>query len=158
MTNAQRKIIKYNKVTSTTNGLAFTVLEQRFDSSDAVNVHGMRCSMTASPFGPDETLIGRWYVCMLPPSIISDILVFNAWKDNLGSFADANDFTESSELIWGSGPIQCTDHTPFKEEFAPRTSRTVQKGSGLFLLMVVDEVSGVIDNFDLTAQFSLFTS
>jgi len=158
MTNVQRKTIVYNKFTLTTTGLAFSAIEERFESSDAVNVHGLRASITAAPFGPDEHLIGRWYVVMLPPSVAADIAIFNAWKANLATPALANAFTESSELIWGSGIIHCSDQTPYHEEFAPKTSRTVQKGSALFIIVTVDEVSGVVDDFDITTQLSLFTS
>ena len=158
MTNPQRKIIKASRQTSNQTELAVNFNTITFDSSDAVNVHGVNISIGVSPAGPDETLVGRWYVIVMPPSIAGDATTLNAWVDQLDTIALANTHLESSEFVWGAGTIMCAEQSTFQHTFSPKTSRNVKKGATIFVVVVADAISGVIDDWDFSAMTSLFTS
>ncbi len=156
--NTQRKRILSFNVTSNLTGIAATTTSMPFDDDASVNVHGVNITMGVTPFGPDETLIGRWYVVILPNSIESDVALRNAWISNLNTTALANVALDSSEFIWGAGTILCSDKSVFNLTFAPSTSRNVKKGGRLRVIFVADAISGVIDDWDSAATISLFTS
>ncbi len=158
MANPQRKRIVSATSSTAVTGVALIVGSVPYDDAPAVNVHGLRVTLGVSPFGPDETLLGRWYVVNLPPSINSDVALRNAWLANLNTVALANPFLESTEFVWGSGGILCAEQSTFEMTFAPSTTRNMQKGSELYLIVVADAISGVIDDWDAVSMITQFTS
>ena len=156
--NPQNKRIFSGRIDVALTATAFNVAAILLDKADAVNVHGVNITMGATPFGPDESFVGRWYVAMLPPSIVSDAATLATWIANLDTIAAANSFLESTDLIWGAGSIVCAEQSTFQHTFAPRTSRNAKNGSLLVVIMVADVISGVIDDWDAAATLSIFTS
>jgi len=154
----QRKRIQSARFSSSATEAAAIVLQVPFRDAPSVNVHGLNVTMGATPFGPDETLIGRWYVLILPSSIDLDVAIRNAWIANLDTIAEANVHLNATEFVWGAGTILCGEQSTFQHTFAPKTSRNVTKDSTLYVVFVVDAVSGAIDNYDVAATASLFTS
>ena len=128
------------------------------DSGPAVNIHGLNVTMGVSPAGPDETLVGRWYVVLLPPSVGSDQNIRDAWFANLNTISSANDTLANSEFIWGAGSIVCGEQSTFQHTFSPKSSRNAKAGARLAVIFVADAVSGAIDNWDSAATLSYFTS
>jgi len=156
--NVQRKRIQHGRFDVNNVELALFVANVLFDDTQAVNVHGVNITMACSPRGPDETLVGRWYVVMMPDAIAGDVNVRNAWLANLNNISDANDALQTVDYVWGAGSIVCGEQSTFQHTFSPGTSRNVKKGSQLFVIMVADAISGVLDNWDAAATVSLFTS
>lgn len=157
--NTQRKRIKHNIFTSNVTENAQLVVTMPFTDSASVNIHGLNVSMGMSPFGPDETAIGRWYVILLPASIANNTALRAEWVDNLNTTALANTFLASAgKEIWGAGQFICSSESPWLHTFKPSTSRNVENEGELFVIMTVDQVSGVVDDYDLCATINLFTS
>ena len=154
----QRKRILCQRVSTTAIELTTTIVKMDFVDAPAVNIHGVNITMGWSPFGPDETLVGRWYVLNLPPSIAGGVTLLNQWLANLATISLANDFTDSNEFIWGSGSVVCAEQSTFQHTFSPKTSRNMKKDSSLLVVFVADAISGVIDNWDGAATISLFSS
>ena len=67
-------------------------------------------TMGVSPRGPDETLVGRWYVVVLPRSVVEDSAVRNLWIAQLNLITTANDVLKNSEFVWGSGSFIAGKH------------------------------------------------
>jgi len=155
----QRKRIKTANFSSSTLEIAVPVVSMVFDASQGVNVHGLRCTMGMSPFGPDETLLGRWYVVLLPASIAADVTLRNEWISNLNTQTSANTFLDTApQEVWGAEQVLCAEQSVYLEHFIPGTTRNAKKNDELFVIMVVDAISGVVDNFDVSAMINLFTS
>ncbi len=156
--NVQRKRIAQLRITSVSTALATVIVSIDFDDGQAVNVHGLNVSMGASPNGPDETFVGRWYVVNLPPSIVSDSSLLSDWIANLNTLTGANTALDTAEFVWGAGTIMCAEQSTFQHTFNPSTSRNMKHGSRLSLIMVADAISGVVDDWDGSGVISLFTS
>ena len=156
--NAQRKQIQSSRQFVGVTETALIIVNIQFDSSNAGNVHGLNVSMGASPAGPDETMVGRWYLAILPRSIYEDVTTRNQWISQLDTIALANAALLSSEFIWGAGSFVCGEQSTFYEKFAPKTSRNVKEGSTMVLIMVADAISGVVDDWDSAGTISLFVS
>jgi len=155
---AQRKRIFHARVVQNVTEIATIVGVTTFDADNAVNVHGVNISIGMSPFGPDETLVGRWYVLMLPRSVNNDAALRAAWIANLNTIALANTHLNGTDMVWGAGSIVCAEQSTFQHTFSPKTSRNMQNGSALVIVVVADAVSGVIDDWDAATTTSLFTS
>jgi len=156
--NVQRKTIISGLQSLSATEIALEILTKRFDDAPSVNIHGLQITMGMSPFGPDETLIGRWYVILLPPSVAKDATIRAEWIENLNTISSSNEHLDASEFVWGAGSILCAEQSVFNLTFAPKTSRNAPIGSRLIVVMVADRVSGVVDNWDGVATMSMFTS
>ena len=156
--NVQRKRIKTTRVGSSITELATDAGQIVFTDAPAVNLHGVHIDIGMSPFGPDESLEGRWYVAIIPKTIASDAGLFVDWLAKYNTVSEANTFLNSSEFIWGSGAFICAEQAPFNTHFAPKTSRNLSEGSALVVIVVADAVSGVVDNWDAVSHVTLFTS
>ena len=156
--NVQRKRIQTGRTDNNVTEIPILTTNMSFDDAQAVNVHGVNITMGVTPAGPDETLVGRWYVAMLPSAVAGDTAVRSAWLANFNTITTANDFLDSSEYIWGTGSIVCGEQSTFQHTFNPNTSRNVMNGAQLFVFFVADAVSGVVDDWDAAATISLFTS
>jgi len=155
----QRKRIKTANFSSSTLEVAVPVVSMVFDASQGVNIHGLRCTIGFSPFGPDETLLGRWYVVLLPASIAQDVTLRNEWISNLNTQTTANTFLDTTPIeVWGADQVLCAEQSVYLQTFAPASTRNAKKNDELFVITVVDAVSGVVDNFDVSAAINLFTS
>ena len=154
----ERKRIASARGVSNQTELAFLVTTMEFDAAQAVNIHGLNVTMGMTPVGPDESLVGRWYVVLLSNSIASDATLRNAWIANLNTVDLANVALSSSEFVWGAGSIVCAEQSTFQHSFSPKSSRNAKNGAELFVIMVADAISGVIDDHDMAATISLFTN
>jgi len=156
--NPQTKIIQSNRIDVAVTEIFVPIASVLFDDAPAVNIHGVNITLGATPFGPDESFIGRWYVYLLPPSVAEDLTVRNAWIANLNTIALANVALDNSQFIWGGGSIVCGEQSTFQHTFSPKTSRNAKKGSLLQVGIVADVISGVIDDWDGAATISCFAS
>jgi len=133
------------------------IVSYTFDEAASFNIHGLRVTIGASPAGPDETMVGRWYLVLLPNSVAEDSTTFNAWTTQLDTIAKANVALEHAEFIWGSGSFVIGEQSTLQETFAPRTTRNAKKGYQLTLFIVADAISGVIDDWDSAGSMTFFT-
>jgi len=156
--NPQRKRISSSRQSVNQTEEAITVVNLSFDDAPAVNVHGVNITLGVSPFGPDETLVGRWYVAVLPPSIENDATILSAWLDNLNTISLANAFLATADYIWGAGSIVVGEQSTFQLTFNPKTSRNINKGGRIRVIAVADAISGVADDWDSAGTISCFST
>ena len=157
MTPQNKTIVSARKDVNVTE-IASTNATHTFDGASSVNIHGLNVTIGVSPRGPDETLVGRWYVVLLPKSVASEQAIRNAWIEELNTIAGANEHLTNSEFVWGAGSIVSGEQGPFDVTFSPKSSRNAKQGSQLFVLLVADAISGVVDDWDSASTMSFFTS
>jgi len=157
---SQRKRIAFNQAGSNQISTPIITASMQFDDAASMNVHGVNVSIGIYPLGgadPGEGMKGRWYVVMLPKSIVSDPDVLNPWIANLGTTALIDAHFESAPMVWGSGAFACHNTTPYNTTFSPRTSRNIENGSALLVISVADDIDGLIDDWRSTAHITAFT-
>ena len=155
---SQNKVIQSARLDVNVTEVATINSIRVFEESSGINMHGLIVTMGASPAGPDETLVGRWYVALLPKSLSDDIALRNAWLAQLNTIALANGVLDRAEFILGAGSIVCAEQSTFQETFKLGTSRNVSPGSTLMVIFVADAISGVIDDWDSASTMVFFTS
>ena len=92
------------------------------DEGPSVNIHGIHYCFSIEPENADANSNGYWIVYCLPAGVIT------ASTDLPQSFADL-DNEDFLPYVWGVGCWTASNQAPFHYEFAPRTSRTCQKGA-----------------------------
>jgi len=133
------------------------IVDMGINDVNKVNIHGLHITMGCAPVDPEEVFLGRWYVVLLPNSIAHTAATESAWLAELSTVSLANNHLSASSFVWGSGSIICSDATPFNLTFKPSTTRNAQKGSRLYLLMVADDITGILDNWGAVATMTFFT-
>ena len=156
--NVQRKRLNHGTVDSTALFSPQVVASIQFIDAPKVNIHGVNVTIGAMPVGADETMRGRFYVVVLPKSIVSDATTFGTWIQNLGTSGSISDHIDGSSMVWGSIAYCAGTLEPFNWTFAPKTSRNMGEGSGIFVIAVMDSLSGIIDSWEATSNISLFSS
>jgi len=156
--NVQQKQLVTSRIVSSAVGEATIVVFKNFLDAPAVNVHGLTVTFGVTPAGPDESFLGRWYLCNLPHSIVDDTGILNDWIDNLDDLTTTNNHLESTTMVWGAGSFTCAEQSTFQHTFSPKTSRNMQRGSGLYLIVVADAISGVLDDWDANGMLTYFIS
>ena len=155
---AQRKVIRTNRIAFALTSQHIVLLDKTFDNSSSMNMHGLRVSMGATPAGPDESMLGRWYLALVPNTVAHDPVVLLDWLTNFNGVSVANDATESAQFILASGAFTCAEQSTFQHEVALKTSRNVSAGDHLMFFMVADAISGVIDDWDANVMWTYFIS
>jgi len=157
----QRKRIAFNQAGSNQISSPIITASMQFSDAASMNVHGLNISIGVYPLGgadPGESMKGRWYVVMLPKSIVSDPSVLDPWIANLGTSALLDAHFESAPLVWGSGAFACHNTTPYNVDFHPTTSRNAENGSALLVICVADDIDGLLDDWRSIAHITAFTS
>ena len=103
------------------------------DESASVNVHGLRACGSIEPENADANANGFWIVYCLPAQVINLL-------DLPQNFAqlDNEDFLP---YVWGCGCWTASNQAPYHFEFAPKTSRTCQKGARIVTVVVKSGIS-----------------
>ncbi len=154
----QRKTIIAGRQQTNQTETAIAAVSLQFDDQDAINIHGLNVTGGASPFGPDETIVGRWYVVLMNPAMAESTIMRNQYITNLDTIASANQQLDSTDTCWGSGTFVAHEAAPFILNFSPKSSRNAKRNSRLLVIFVADAISGVVDDWDLAATISCFTS
>jgi len=101
-------------------GVANNYIDIDFEHSTEVNVHNFRVNTSVEPEDADANCNGIWAVWVLPGGVIQNADL----PLNFGSFGN-EDF---APYLWGMGVFTASNQTPATWEFAPKTSRNVQRG------------------------------
>ena len=105
------------------------------DEQSAVNVHGLRFCGSIEPENTDANANGFWILYCFPASIIQPD---NNFLPSTFSTLDDEDFLP---YVWGVGCWTASNQAPYHFEFAPRTSRTCQKGARILGAIVKTGIS-----------------
>ena len=130
--NPQRRLIDASSNSIANNTNANNILE--FDEADAINAHGLRVCGSIEPENVDANANGFWVVYCFPSSII------NTTTDLPESFSEL-DNKDINPYVWGIGCWTASNQAPYHFEFAPRTSRTCQRGARIVVQIRTTGVS-----------------
>ncbi len=107
-----------------------------FIHDTVVNVHGYRASFSIEPEVADANSNGIAAIWVLPGGVIQNADMPNSY----GLFGDE----KFAPYLWGLIPWTASNQTPFTWEFAPKTSRNIQRdGRILFQIFVQGTTSGL---------------
>ena len=112
-------------------GLSNNFIDIEFDKGQSINIHGYRCMVTIEPEDADANANGMIAVYVLPGGLIQNADL----PSNLGEFGDDDTL---GAYTWGITPWAASNQTPFKWEFAPGTSRNMQAGGRIVLVIRID--------------------
>ncbi len=104
------------------------------DEGPSVNIHGIHLCFSIEPENADANANGFWILYCLPAGVITNS------TDLPANFADL-DNEDFLPYVWGVGCWTASNQAPFHYEFAPRTSRTCQKGARILSIVNVSGVS-----------------
>jgi len=121
----QRRRLDAETYSNTTLNSRADKAEIELDESASVNVHGLRYCGSIEPENADANANGFWLLLCLPAGIITPTTQMP------GSFAEL-DNENFLPYVWGVGCWTASNQAPYHFEFAPRTSRTCQKGARIY--------------------------
>ena len=139
--NPQRRLISVTTDQISVGNEEFNTLN--LDESASVNLHGLHTCFSIEPENGDANANGFWVVYCLPSQVIT------ATSDLPQSVASLNS-DEYNAYVWGIGCWTASNQAPFHYEFAPRTSRTCQKGARIVLQILVEGVSAGLVRINTT--------
>ena len=132
--NTQRRRLNAESTSSTSLNVVGThQLEVELSEGPAVNVHGLRYCGSIEPENADANANGFWLCLCLP----ADVIQAGDLPNNF-NVLDNEDFLP---YVWGVGCWTASNQAPYHFEFAPRTSRTCQKGARIFAYVLVNGLS-----------------
>ena len=113
------------EVATGSSSLGVSFIDMAFEHGTAVNIHGFRCSVAIEPEDADANANGIMAVYVLPGELIQN----SDLPQNFGAFGNE----DVAPYLWGMIPWACSNQTPFLWEFAPKTSRNMQRGGRIVL-------------------------
>ena len=148
VTNGNTMDKRRTEVSTGTAGLSINYIDIAFDKGQAVNIHGYRCNVCIEPQDADANSNGILGIYVLPAGVIqnADLPI------TYGQFGDE----KFAPYLWGLKPWCATNQTPFDWEFAPKTSRNMQSGGRIVLVIRIEGQSAGLSRMN-TSQ-TCFTS
>ena len=111
-------------------GISQNYIDIGFDKGQALNIHGYRCNVAIEPEDGDANANGIIGIYVLPGGTIKNADLPNTY----GTFGD-EDF---APYLWALKPWAASNQTPFIWEFAPKTSRNMQSGGRIVLIIRIE--------------------
>ncbi len=121
------------EVATGTPGVGNSFIDINFDSGTAVNIHGFRAMIALEPQDAGANANGAIGIYVLPGGTIQNSDLPVAY----GTFGN-EDF---APYLWGMTPWIASNETPTLWEFAPKTSRNMQRGGRIVLDLRVEGIS-----------------
>ena len=135
--------------TSSSNpGISSNFIDVDFLDGTVINVHGYRAMVALEPEADNANSSGFWAVWVLPGGVIQN----SDLPTTLGNLGN-EDF---APYIWGVGLFAVSNQSPFVIEFAPKTSRNIQRGGRIVLEVVISGLTA--GNMSLDTLQTMFTS
>jgi len=122
------------EVSSSQPGVSHNYVDMEFSNDTVVNVHGFRALISMEPQDADANCNGMIAIWVLPGGLIQNADL----PQNYGSFGDE----DNAPYLWGLIPFNASNQTPGEWEFAPATSRNIQRGGRIVLQVFIQGVSG----------------
>ncbi len=129
-------------------GISTNFIDVDFLDGTVVNVHGYRAMATIEPEVADANANGQWAVWVLPGGMVQN----SDLPTSIGTLADE----DRAPYLWGVGLWVASNQNPATIEFAPKTSRNIQRGGRIvFQILIAGITSG---NVSLDTFQTMFTS
>ena len=120
-------------------------IDVALENDTVVNVHGYRCMFAIEPQDGGANANGIWAVWVLPGGVIQNADLPTTY----GAFGN-EDF---APYLWGYGPFIASNETPQIVEFAPKTSRNIQRGGRIVLQVFIAGISAGLARLNTTQTF-----
>jgi len=134
MSKQKRRI----EVATGTSGVANNYIDIDFEHSTEINVHNFRMMSSVEPEIGDANCNGIWAVWVLPSGLVQN-------ADLPTSFGAFGDDSKYGAYLWGMGVFTASNQTPATWEFAPKTSRNIQRdGRIVYHLLFAGVSSGLV--------------
>ncbi len=118
-----------------------------FPQGQAVNLHGFRVEFITEPEDADANANGAWGVYVLPGGVIQN-------SDLPQTSADMGN-EKFAPYLWGTGVWASANQTPSHTEFAPKSTRNLQEGARVVLIIVMSGVSaGLVRHRSIITGFT----
>jgi len=111
--------------TGTPGANSVSFIDVEFDHDTVVNVHGYRAMVSIEPQDADANANGFIGIYVLPGGVITN----SDLPSTAGEFGDE----DLAPYLWGITPWNASNQTPYHFEFAPKSSRNVQRGGRIVL-------------------------
>jgi len=129
-------------------GLSNNFIDVDFLDGTVVNVHGYRAIVSIEPQDAGANANGFIAVWVLPGGLVQNTDLPNS----IGALGD-EDF---APYLWGVELWAASNETPYHWEFAPKTSRNIQRGGRIVLMVDVTGISAGL--VSLNTLQTMFTS
>ena len=136
------------EVSSSQPGVSHNYVDMEFEHDTVVNCHGFRALISMEPQDTDANCNGMIAIWVLPGGLIQNADL----PQNYGAFGDE----DNALYLWGLIPFNASNQTPGEWEFAPQTSRNIQRGGRIVLQVFIQGVSGGLVR--LNTVLTCFTS
>jgi len=129
-------------------GLSINYIDIDFTKGQSINIHGYRAEVAIEPEDADANCNGMIAIYVLPGGIIQNADLPNT----IGTMGDE----DTAPYLWGIHPFAATNQTPHQWVFAPKTSRNMQAGGRIVLVIRIEGQSAGLTRM-VTSQ-TCFTS
>ena len=136
MVKSKRRI----EVSTSTPGISHNYIDVDFTDDTVVNLHGYRALVAIEPQDADANSNGMIAVWVLPGGVIQN----GDLPATYGSFGDE----KYSPYLWAMVPWTASNQTPFHWEFAPKSTRNMQRGSRIVLHIYVQGISAGLNRLN----------
>ncbi len=135
------------EVSESNPGLSNNFIDVDFLDGTVVNVHGYRAIVSIEPQDADANANGFIAVWVLPGGVIQN----GDLPTTIGTLGN-EDF---APYLWGVELWAASNQTPYHWEFAPKTSRNMQRGSRIVLEVDISGLSaGLVSLNTLQTMFT----
>ena len=119
--------------TGTPGAASTSFIDVDFEHGTVVNVHGYRAMVAIEPQDADANANGFCAVYVLPGGIVQN----SDLPTGVGDFGNE----DIAPYLWGIVPWVASNQTPWHWEFAPKTTRNVQRGGRIVLEVFINGLS-----------------
>ena len=130
------------EVTSSAPGISNNFIDLEFLDDAMVNLHGYIAQFAAEPQDADANCNGIWAVWVLPGGVIGNTDLPSTY----GSFGNE----DYSQYLWGMGPFQASNQTPYHMIFQPKGTRNMARDSRVVLQVFIQGVSAGLVRLNTT--------
>jgi len=132
-----KKNLRRIEVSTSEPGISNNFIDLQFLNDAMVNFHGYHCQFDIEPTTGDANYNGIWAVWVLP----NDTIQNSDLPTTYGEFGNE----DRSAYLWGMGTLSGSNQNPSHTEFAPKSTRNMQRNSRIVLQILVQGLSiGVV--------------
>ena len=121
------------EVSTSAPGISINYIDMDFENGLNVNIHGYRAEMAIEPQDADANANGMVAIYVLPGGVIQN-------ADLPTSIAEMGD-EKFAPYLWGIHPWVASNQSPHSWEFAPKTSRNMQRGGRIVMVVRIQGIS-----------------
>jgi len=130
------------EVSTSTAGVTNNFIDLEFVNDAMVNLHGYIAQFSIEPQDMEANSNGIWAVWVLPNNTIQN----SDLPTTYGEFGNE----DRSQYMWGYGPFNASNQTPYTMMFAPKGTRNMARDSRVVLQIFIQGVSAGVNRLNTT--------